>query len=293
MTEANFPELVFAAGTLMTHDILERAAAVPAGGFSCTSCFVGDILGWEEAGRPLAALRREMEARGAPIDTLLPIVDWHPRWDPRCPTGPAAVHGGRHVTATKADALRWAEQLGARTITLVGPWGGPDAPFTELFAALGAFADDAAAIGARLQLEVVPASKIPDIDTAVTLIEGVGRANLGMLLDTYNMGRAGTTLDELDRLPLEMVFGLELADAASEQHGDDYFTDALHHRLLPGEGDLGVAAMAARLAARGPLPPCGFEVMSDALNQRPAADVGALAGDVMRRFLRAIIPNAT
>ncbi len=257
------PELTFCAGALLSHPILDRAAAVAAGGFADTSCFVGDLVGWEAAGRPVSELRREMAARGAPVTNVLPILDWHPRWDPARPTGPAARHGGAHVGATKDDALRWAAELGASTITLVGPWEGPDAPWEELVDELGRFADRAAGIGARLQLEVVPTSKIPDIATAVALIEGVGRPNVGILLDTYNLGRAGTALGELDWVPLELVFGLELADAAAEPQGDGYFGDALHHRLLPGEGDLAVMAMVRRLAARGPLPPCGFEVMSD------------------------------
>lgn len=121
MTDVALPALSFAAGTILGRPILERAEAVAAGGFAATSCFVGDVVAWEASGRPLGELRTEMEARGAPVEALLPILDWHPCWDPARPTGIAALRGGPHVGATQADALRWADALGARTITLVGP----------------------------------------------------------------------------------------------------------------------------------------------------------------------------
>ncbi len=291
MSTIDLPELFFAAGTLLSHHILERAEAVGAGGFSSTSCFVGDLLAWEADGRTIAELRDEMNMRGAPIDTVLPIVSWHPRWDPANPTGPAAKHGGLHVTATRDDAIRWADELGATRITTVGPWGGPDAPFEELVDALGEFADRAAVIGAGLQIEIVPTSKVPDVRTALALARGVGRSNVGLLLDTYNLCRGGVDLGDLDEVPLEMVFGLELADAAADAKGADYFDDALHWRLLPGDGDLDVAGVVARLAARGPLPACGFEVMSDELNSRPAREVGRIAGESTRAFIRQVLED--
>jgi sugar phosphate isomerase/epimerase len=292
MSSPTLPDLFFAAGTILSHHVLERAEAVAAGGFSATSCFVGDLVGWEAGGRSLAELRRELDARGAPVDTILPILSWHPRWDPANPTGIAAKHGGPHVVATQDDALRWAQELGAQTVTLAGPWGGPDAPLEELVDGLGRFCDRAAVCGTRLQLELVPSSKLPDVSTLLALMDGVGRPNLGLLLDTYNLGRAAVRLEELDLIPLDRIFALELADAAASAHGEDYFDDALHHRLPAGEGDLEVAGMVRRLAARGPLPPCGFEVMSDAYATRPAAEVGAEAGTSVRRFLGEVLTSS-
>jgi sugar phosphate isomerase/epimerase len=131
----------------------------------------------------------------------------------------------------------------------------------------------------------MPTTHIGDLATALALVEAVGRPNLGLLLDTYNLGRSGDGPDDLDKVPRELVFQLQLADGAAEPVGENYFEDAVT-RLFAGEGALGAAAMVERLVAKGPLPPTGPEVInSERLDKLDPAVAAAESMEQTRRFL--------
>src|ERR1700722_20513237 len=102
MNTVGLPQLVFWAGCQMHTDLLDRAEGLHAGGFASSSCLVGDLVAWEQAGRSLRQLRRELDAREMPIGTVDPYLAWYPTFDPHNVSGAAADHLG----ATEDDALR-------------------------------------------------------------------------------------------------------------------------------------------------------------------------------------------
>jgi len=277
-------ELVLWAGCVIRHGLLERAEAVRAGGFSSLSVLTGELVAWEEGGRSLAELRRELRAREAPISAIDPFVTWYPGYDPQAVDGEVALH----LRASEDDVLRYCEELGARFITVVGPFVAPPADFERAVASLGRFADRAAKIGVSPHVEMVPTTRIPDLASAMALVRAVGRANLGLLLDTYNLCRAGVAISELDEVPRETVFQLQLADAPAQPIGHTYFDDALHRRQLPGLGELPLREIVERLTAKGPLPPTGPEVFADDLAAMSATSAGRLAGETTRAFLASL-----
>ena len=149
--------LVLWAGCVMERDLLERAEAVVAGGFSCMSVICGDLVAHERAGGSVRDLARELDARGAPIPILDPFLAWYPGWT------------GAQVTGAQGDAqnidpdtvLRYAEEVGARSLSVLAPFHGDPAPREEVLDALGRFADRAAAIDLQLHIEVIPTSMAP------------------------------------------------------------------------------------------------------------------------------------
>jgi sugar phosphate isomerase/epimerase len=277
-------DLVFWAANVAGHDLLTGAEGVAEGGFSSISVLTGQLEAWEAEGRTLENLRDEMAARGAPISAVDPYLAWYPGYDINAATGEAAAH----LRASEDDVLRYAEALGVTFVTVVGPFSGPDGSFDEAVENLGRLADRTAEIGVRPHLEIIPTTKVPDLETGMKFVQAVNRPNFGLLLDTYNLGRSGMDPAELDRVPLEMIFQIQLADAAAEPKGTDYFDDAFHYRELPGQGELQVAEMVSRIAAKGPLPPTGPEVFSDAMNARSASEAGRVSGEVCRDFLAGI-----
>ena len=288
MNSTELPPLVFWAGCQMYTDILDRAEGLHAGGFAASSCLVGDLVAWERSGRSLGQLRRELDAREMPIGTVDPYLAWYPTFDPHHVSGAAAAHLG----ATEDDALRYAEEMGATYFSVVGPFDGPDGSFEECVENLGRFADRAAAIGVRPHLEIIPTTKVPDLETALALVSAVDRPNFGLLMDTYNLARAGISAADLERVPRELVFQIQLADAPAVRHGTDYFDDAFHYRQLPGEGELAVAEMVQCFARKGPLPPTGPEVFADDLNAMPPAAAGRRSGEITRAFLTRVLSSA-
>lgn len=284
MTDHREPELVYWASNSMPHDILDRAEAVGPGGYAAMSCMVGDLAAWEERGRPLSELRAELDARGVRVSTIDPYLSWYPGFDPENPTGVAAKHR-QHLVMTEEKLFRWADALGATYVSTLGTFDGPEVPFEEAVDALGAFAERAAAHGISPHLEQIPTTKVHDLDDALALVRAVDLPNLGLLLDTYNMGRAGITPQELEAVPLELVFQLQLADGAGLEDGVDYFADAFSRRALPGEGGFPDVEMIAALARKGPLPPSGPEVLNPELHALAPREAGPVAAAATRRFL--------
>jgi sugar phosphate isomerase/epimerase len=285
MADQSMPtEFVLWGGCVMRHPLLDRAEAVEAGGFSSMSVQTGDISRFLAGGGSLTDARRELESRGAPICCVDPFLGWYPGYDPATARGEAAAE----LRATEDEVLRWAEELGATSITALGPFHGASASFDEAADSLGAFVDRAGAAGLRIQLEPIPTTKVPDLASGLALLEAVSRPNLGLVLDTYNLFRGGLTPDQLDGVSHEQIFAIQLADAeTAEPKGTDYFEDAYHHRALPGEGVLPMEDVIRRLTAKGPLAPLGPEVFSDALLSLPPAPAGRRCADSTRQFLRA------
>jgi 4-hydroxyphenylpyruvate dioxygenase len=183
---------------------------------------------------------------------------------------------------------RWADALGATHVSTLGTFDGPTAPFAETVEALGRFADRAAERGIRPHLEPIPSTKVHDLRASLDLVQAVGRPNLGLLLDTYNLGRAGVEPAELDDVPLDLVFQLQLADGVGIEDGVDYFADAFHHRTLPGQGSFPAAEMIAALARKGPLPPCGPEVLNPELHALHPREAGVAAAAATHAFLEEV-----
>jgi sugar phosphate isomerase/epimerase len=284
MTDRPLPELIYWASNSMPSHILDRAEAVGAGGYAAMSCMVGDLAAWEDSGRPLSELRAELDAREVRVTTIDPYLAWYPGFDTENPTGPAAKHR-EHLVMTEEKLFRWADALGATFVSTLGTFGGPAVPFDEAVEALGGFADRAAAQGITPHLEQIPSTKVHDLDDALAFVRAVDRPNLGLLLDTYNLGRAGVAPQALEAVPLDLVFQLQLADGAGIEDGEDYFADAFSRRALPGEGSYPMAEMIAALAAQGPLPPSGPEVLYPELHALHPREAGVLAAEATRKFL--------
>jgi sugar phosphate isomerase/epimerase len=282
MVDSGMPLTLWAA-CVAGRGLLERSDAVAAGGFAAMTAFTGDVLEYEQTGGSLPALRRELAAREAPITTIDPYFAWYPGFDPS--VAPPEV--AKHFEATTDDLLRYADDLGATYISVLGPFFQDDLqpPFDEVVESLGAFVDRAAAAGLRPHLEIVPTTKIPDLATGLALVRAVNRPNLGLLLDTYNLARTGLQVDELDDVPHEVVFQIQVADAPREPRGASFWEEATGLRELPGEGELPVAEMLERLARKGPLPPTGPEVFQAALGALAPAEAGQRSAETTRAVL--------
>ena len=159
---------------------------------------------------------------------------------------------------------------------MLAPFHGSPAPREEVLDALGAFADRAAAIDLLLHIEVIPTSMAPDLASGWDMVEGVGRDNVGLVLDTFHLGRGGTTVAELSAIPADRIFHVQLCDAPRRPRLPDYFEEAVTIRDFAGDGELGVLEMARCLDEMGALENVGPEVFSAELDAMSPADVGRL-----------------
>lgn len=67
--------------------------------------------------------------------------------------------------------------------------------------------------GLSIDLEFLPWSPIPDLGTAISVIEACGLRNLGVMLDSWHFFRSGGQLSELSPDVVGRITGVQLNDA--------------------------------------------------------------------------------
>jgi sugar phosphate isomerase/epimerase len=178
-----------------------------------------------------------------------------------------------------------AERLGASTIMAVCL----EPHVADVDAArrnLGVLVGLAGEVGARVCVEFLPWTGIPDLATAWDLVEPLG-AGCGIVLDTWHWVRqpGGPAPDVLARIPGERIGYVQVCDAAAEP-GPDPFAEAMTGRLLPGDGVVDFADLATRLAAIGATPFVAAEVLNPAL----VAELGTAGAAAAMRDAGARLP---
>jgi len=92
-----------------------------------------------------------------------------------------------------------------------------------------------------------PRCVVPTLDMAIDIVEGVGRANVGLVIDTFHFHAGGSVLEDVARVPIDKLLVVHLNGC--EDLPREELTDA--HRLYPGEGVTPIGPILERLRARG------------------------------------------
>lgn len=242
-------------------------------GFTHVSLMGHDVVAILEGDLPVAVVHDLLAAHGIAIAELDAVVEWMPSADPiplalRSPAGEAEFH-------VAADAF------GATMVNVVDLVPGPTPPLDECAAAFAAVCDRAAAHGLRAGIEFVPWTRIPDLATAVAIVERADRPNGGVMLDAWHLFRSGGTPADVALVPAEMIVGIQINDAP-ESERNARVHQAVQHRFLPGDGVIGVAEILAGLDARGCTAPIGCEVTSAELASLPADEAVARVATAAR-----------
>ncbi|ROP72853.1 sugar phosphate isomerase/epimerase [Curtobacterium sp. PhB115] len=166
----------------------------------------------------------------------------------------------------------------APTVASVEPYVGP---FRRL-------ADEAAAIGTRLALEPLPFAGISSLPQGSELVRAVDHPHAGLVVDSWHVFRAGTSLDELRRtLDPATVVGVEVNDAdALPEAGRTLFEDTRDNRRYPGEGAQDVVGFFRTMAEVGWSGPWGVEMLSIEHRAKSLADALDAARDTTLRCIR-------
>jgi sugar phosphate isomerase/epimerase len=183
----------------------------------------------------------------------------------------------------EADLFAMADALGARSVNAVDVFGGT----WDVEGAAEAFAGlctRAAEHGLLVHIEWLPWSKIPDLATALRIVQLAGRPNGGLNIDAWHLVRSGVTVDELRDVPGSLIFGVQLDDGPLEPE-PNLIDATLHNRALPGDGAFDLSAIVSALRDTGTTAPIGVEVFSDALHALPAGEAARAAAQATRAVL--------
>lgn len=257
------------AAAVRTKPLQERLSAAAAAGFSHLSVFPVDMAGWRSGGMSDRQIRRAFVDAGVAVATVDPFVQWSPGFD----LGVYADPADRAFVDHDEDAVfAMVEALGTDQLNLVS--GVQDALDPDASAnALSRVQARAAREGVRLTLEFMPISNIPNLATALDLLDRPAAAGVSLVFDTWHFFRSDPDLGLLAKLDGARVAEVQLADAASALVGD-LMSDLQHHRRVPGEGDFDLAAVVAVLRRIGAWRSVGPEIFSDEMD---ALDAGTAA----------------
>jgi len=144
--------------------------------------------------------------------------------------------------------------------------------------------DRAAEHGLIAYLEFVPFMSVPDAATAWAIVEEAARPDSGVMVDSWHCFRGSTSDEDLRAIPGERVLGIQLNDAPAEPMSNPVM-ETLHHRLVPGEGDIDLVGHMRLLDEIGsPAPRC-VEIFSDALlASGTPREIAVAVGDAIRRI---------
>jgi sugar phosphate isomerase/epimerase len=247
--------------------IAERVAAVADTGYHGLGLIAAD-LDAIRASIGFAELRDLIADAGLRHVEIELIERW---WIPR---------GEQGNTHDVRDLLFEAAEVLAPAFIKIGSELGPRTTYPEsLIASLRELADQAADRGTRVAIETMPFSIIATVPMGAEIVAAAGHPAVGLLVDAWHVFRAGTSLEELrDSLTPEMIFGVELDDAAVDVVGT-LFEDTVDRRLLCGEGSFDLPALVNLLRDKGFNGPWGVEILSASFRKLPVAQAVKLAAE--------------
>jgi sugar phosphate isomerase/epimerase len=159
-------------------------------------------------------------------------------------------------------------KLGARAILVAGD----DRDEARLGQSFAALCDAARPFGLTANIEFMPWTAVPHLRSAVRIVEAAGRpSNAGVLVDALHYARSATRLEEIEALPRAWLHYAQMCDAPGTRPASDaeLIHAARHERLLPGEGNIDLQALFARLPADLPI---SLEIPSDVRAQAMGFD---------------------
>ena len=258
------------AGSCQAVEPLDRLAPARAAGFTTVTLFTSDLVRAREAGVSNADLRTAIAAAGLILGSVEIVGNWVPGQRADTPTLPPEM-AGMLMRGSAETVCAHAAELGARSVTVADLFGVPfDGPaVARHFAEVCRIAADH---GLDVILEFVPLGCVATLAQAREVIERAGQGNAGILVDSWHFFRGGSSLDELARLPSELIAAWQMNDAPASPASDDVFTD-MTTRLMPGDGAFDLSGLMQAIAATGTTAPGGIEVFAEGLNRLPIAEL--------------------
>ena len=265
--------LILCRGTIPAAPIRERVEAASRAGFGGISLFASDYREAKRDGWSDGDLRSLLEDHALEIAELDPLLRWIPGL-PDADKGPA----------DEARFYAIAEALGARSLNVALGMPG-EVPFDAIVEAFAAVCDRANDHGLLAHLEFLPWTCIGDLPRAMSIIERAGKANGGVMFDTWHHARSGLPDSCLDEVDCAAVIAIQINDApAQAEH--NLVDETMHRRRIPGEGDIALADILRRLRRGGCTAPIGVEVFSDELAIRPFDETARRCAEATRSILK-------
>jgi sugar phosphate isomerase/epimerase len=155
------------------------------------------------------------------------------------------------------DAMRLVEaglQIGARNVLVASR----DPDHARVAEAVRRLCERAEGTGLRIVLEFLPVLAVRTMADAVAIVREVDHPSAGVLIDALHLVRSGGSVSEVAAITASEAGLLpyaQLCDVSAQEPSDmrELLDEALHGRLLPGDGVAPLVDLLDALPADGPI----------------------------------------
>ena len=180
--------------------------------------------------------------------------------------------------------------IGCDCVEVIGsfkvPTDSPEEIHENTVEALTQLSDAAKPYGIRLALEYmgVPASSVKTFRQALSIVNAVGRDNVGLLPDTWHHYAMGSAPEEILQAKSGQIFMVHVSDCPRRKPGEALRPES----YMPGNGVVEIRKMLEYFGAVGYRGPVSVEVMDPALQALPAAELLELSKEKTLPLLEGI-----
>ena len=161
----------------------------------------------------------------------------------------------------KKKLLAAAEALQAKHVK-VGDFFREQCPMPRLIEAFAELCAEAAEHGTRIGFELMPFSMIDTLADSLTMVEGAGAENGGIVFDLWHIVKLKIPYEEVGRVPAQYLLSVELNDGTFEAPWSLH-EDTVNHRRLCGDGEFDIKSFIECVQRAGYAGPWVIEVLSE------------------------------
>lgn len=240
-------------------DFKDRVEAAARAGFKGFGLWHADLDHILES-RDLKEMKSILDDNGIEYVELEFLTDWFMDGERK-----------RQSDIRKKSLLAAAEALAARHVK-VGDFNREQCPMPRLIEAFAALCAEAGNHGTSIGFELMPFSMIDTLEESISMVEGAGAANGGIIFDLWHIVKLGIPYDAVGRIPARYLLGVELNDGTFEAPWSLH-EDTINHRKLCGEGEFDIRGFIRSVQGTGYQGPWGIEVLSEELRRKPLEEL--------------------
>ena len=229
------------------HSFESRVAACAAAGYTGMCLHHRDYAALRRAGHDDARLASVLRDHGMRDISLEFLLDWFLEGE-----------AGAQARIDEATACAAARAYGAHKLNVGSDFAGRRIPRGEMKRHFRALCERAGANGLDVALEIVPWSDVADVDTAMTMIDGI--PNAGLVIDSWHIFRGGIPLRAVEGIPGDRIMCVQVNDADAEIRAP-LALDTMNRRPC-GHGAFDLAGFLASLARTGTAAAVSVEIIS-------------------------------
>ncbi len=238
-----------------TFDFKDRVEAAAKAGFKGVGIWHSDLDHILER-RSLKEMKRILDDTGMKYVELEFLRDWFVDGELK-----------KQSDIQRKKLLEASQALNAKHVK-VGDFERKKTPIPKLIEAFAELCAEAARYGAKIGYELMPFGMLDTLKDSLTMIEGAGAKNGGIIFDLWHVVKLGIPYEEVSRVPLKYLVGVEINDGTFTAPWSLH-EDTINHRRFCGEGEFDVKGFLVALEKAGYSGPIGIEVLSAELRARP------------------------